>query len=126
MIGHRRVHFTTVNKELDANSSGAIKNHFSANPPANSQADVENFMRKARDSAFVSTKSFARDIFAEKGTSRYDLHRLQMVAFTLFYMGLFLWSLNRELALPEFSTNTLALLGISTASYLGYKFTASQ
>jgi hypothetical protein len=36
----------------------------------------------------------------------------------------FLSSLNAVLALPEFSSYTLALLGISTASYLGYKFAA--
>jgi len=35
-------------------------------------------------------------------------------------------SLNESLALPEFSTNTLALLGISSASYLGFKIGASK
>jgi hypothetical protein len=62
---------------------------------------------------------------SERGSARIDLHRLQLTAFTLFYLIIFLASLNTLLALPEFSSNTLALLGISNAGYLGFKF-ASQ
>jgi len=42
----------------------------------------------------------------------------------LFYAGLFLLSLNTLLALPEFSTKSLAVLGISAAGYLGIRFAA--
>jgi hypothetical protein len=38
---------------------------------------------------------------------------------------LFLWSVYSTLVLPDFSANTLGVLGISSAGYLGFKF-ASQ
>jgi hypothetical protein len=83
-------------------------------------------MDAARAVGLITSKSAVRDLFSEKGVARFDLHRLQLFAFSLFYAGVFLWSLNRILALPDFSSTTLGLLGISTASYLGFKFAATQ
>ena len=83
-------------------------------------------IKAARAAGLISSKSALRDLFSEKAVARFDLHRLQLFAFSLFYAGVFLWSLNRILALPDFSSTTLGLLGISTASYLGFKFAATS
>jgi hypothetical protein len=85
---------------------------------------VTNAMDSARQARLITTGHWMSDLFSEKGSPRLDLHRLQVAAFTAFYFVVFLWSLNPLLALPDFSTNTLALLGISNAGYLGFKFAA--
>lgn len=50
------------------------------------------------------------------------LHRLQVLGWTLALGAVFLVGLYRNLAMPEFSTTLLALMGVSGASYVGFKF----
>ena len=88
--------------------------------------DVEAALKDARLAGLISSGSTWKDLLSEKGVLRVDLHRVQLLLFSVFYMGVFLWSLNNILALPDFSTATLGLLGISTASYLGFKFASAQ
>ena len=99
---------------------------FGANPKTKQIADVKMEYASAQAAGLLTTNRVLRDIFAEKGTTRLDLHRIQLGCFTVFYLVVFVLSLNKLMALPEFSTNTLALLGISSASYLGYKFGVSK
>lgn len=92
--------------------------------PANQGPDVGTAIRSALVARLITSGHWMPDLFSEKGSPRLDLHRLQLAAFTGFYFVVFLGSLNTFLELPEFSTNTLALLGISNAGYLGFKFAA--
>jgi hypothetical protein len=80
----------------------------------------------ARNSGLVTSGRFSYDLLSESGAPRFDLHRLQLAAFTAFYVLVFLWTLNDALTLPDFSSNTLTLIGISTASYIGFKYSAAQ
>ena len=89
------------------------------------QTAVKNAVNTALVARLITSGHWVSDLLSERGSARIDLHRLQLTAFTLFYLIIFLASLNTLLALPEFSSNTLALLGISNAGYLGFKF-ASQ
>lgn len=109
-------------KTADQQLAQAI-NGFAPGNPASSAA-VATAMSTARTARLITTGHWLSDVFSEKGSSRLDLHRLQVAAFTAFYFVVFLWSLNRLLALPDFSSSTLTLLGISNAGYLGFKFAA--
>jgi hypothetical protein len=49
------------------------------------------------------------------------LDRFQIVAWTLVLGGIFLYSVIWDLTMPEFSATMLALMGISSGTYLGFK-----
>ncbi len=50
-----------------------------------------------------------------------SFHRFQMVGWTLVLGVIFVTSVHRELAMPDFSTTLLGLMGISSGTYLGFK-----
>ena len=50
-----------------------------------------------------------------------SFHRFQMVGWTLVPGVVFVTSVYRELALPDFSATLLGLMGISSGTYLGFK-----
>lgn len=50
-----------------------------------------------------------------------SIHRLQQVAFTLLLGYLFIRTVYKTVALPEWNENEILLLGISSATYLGLK-----
>ena len=49
------------------------------------------------------------------------LDRLQVVVWTLVLGGIFLTSVLWDLTMPEFSATMLALMGISSGTYIGFK-----
>ena len=49
------------------------------------------------------------------------LDRLQIVVWTVVLSGIFLTSVVWELTMPEFGTTLLALMGISSGTYVGFK-----
>jgi hypothetical protein len=54
------------------------------------------------------------------------LHRLQIVVWTLTLGVVFVIDVYRTLAMPEFSTILLALMGVTSAGYLGFKYPEKQ
>jgi uncharacterized small protein (DUF1192 family) len=63
-----------------------------------------------------------KDLLSENaGSSSYDFHRFQMIAWTLVLGFVFMVKVLSERAMPEFSTNLLLLMGISSGAYLGLK-----
>ena len=61
-----------------------------------------------------------RDLIADdRGTVALD--RLQIVVWTFVLSGIFLFSVIWELTMPEFSATLLALMGISSGTYIGFK-----
>ena len=50
------------------------------------------------------------------------LHRLQLVGWTVAVGVVFVVAVYRDLSMPEFSATLLALMGVSGASYVGFKF----
>jgi hypothetical protein len=70
------------------------------------------------------THGFVSDLISDKeGVS---IHRLQMFAWTLVLGVIFLASVYKDLAMPEFSATLLGLMGISSGTYLGVKTQASK
>jgi hypothetical protein len=49
------------------------------------------------------------------------LDRLQMVVWTVLLGGLFVHSVLVYVAMPDFSTTLLALMGVSSGTYIGFK-----
>jgi hypothetical protein len=63
---------------------------------------------------------FLRDILSD--ASGYSFHRFQIFAWTLVLGVIFVSSVYNQLTMPEFSTTLLGLMGISSGTYIGFKF----
>jgi hypothetical protein len=70
-------------------------------------------------SAGVSA-GFLRDILSD--SSGYSFHRFQIFAWTIVLGVIFVSSVYNGLTMPEFSTTLLGLMGISSGTYIGFKF----
>lgn len=67
----------------------------------------------------VPSKGFLRDVLSdEQGIS---IYRFQLFAWTLVLGVIFCASVYNGLAMPQFSTTLLGLMGISSGTYLGFK-----
>jgi hypothetical protein len=66
------------------------------------------------------SKGFLRDIFSDG--SGYSFHRFQIFAWTIVLGIIFISSVYNNLTMPEFSTTLLGLMGISSGTYIGFKF----
>ncbi len=65
-------------------------------------------------------KKFAFDILCSGNTV--DLHRFQILVWTLVLGAVFIESVYVDLAMPDFNTSLLTLMGISSGTYIGFKF----
>ena len=63
---------------------------------------------------------FLRDILSDG--SGYSFHRFQIFAWTLILGVIFVSSVYNRLTMPEFSATLLGLMGLSSGTYLGFKF----
>jgi len=63
---------------------------------------------------------FLRDILGD--ANGYSFHRFQIFAWTIVLGLIFASSVYNGLTMPEFSTTLLALMGISSGTYIGFKF----
>lgn len=67
-----------------------------------------------------SSGSFFSDVL--ESSAGVSLHRFQMLTWTLVLGIIFVASVYRTLEMPEFSATLLGLMGISSSTYLGFKF----
>jgi len=72
------------------------------------------------DPSADTSKGFLRDILSD--SSGYSFHRFQIFAWTIVLGIIFLSSVYNNLTMPEFSTTLLGLMGISSGTYIGFKF----
>jgi uncharacterized membrane protein len=70
------------------------------------------------------SENFVMDLLTD--ANGITLHRFQIVIWTLILGCLFVYGVYRDLAMPEFSTTLLALMGISSGTYLGFKIPERQ
>lgn len=66
------------------------------------------------------SEGFLRDILSD--ASGYSFHRFQIFAWTIVLGIMFVSSVYNSLAMPEFSTTLLGLMGLSSGTYIGFKF----
>ncbi len=67
-----------------------------------------------------ASKGFLTDILSDE--SGYTFHRFQIFAWTIVLGIMFASSVYNSLTMPEFSTTLLGLMGISSGTYIGFKF----
>jgi hypothetical protein len=68
----------------------------------------------------VRSRGFIRDILS--GGADYSMHRFQIVVWTIVLGIMFLSSVYNNLTMPEFSATLLGLMGLSSGTYIGFKF----
>ncbi len=68
----------------------------------------------------ADSQGLLRDILRD--SSGYSFHRFQIFAWTIVLGIIFVSSVYNNLSMPEFSTTLLGLLGISSGTYIGFKF----
>jgi len=67
-----------------------------------------------------TTKGFITDILNDgDGIS---FHRFQIVVWTIVLATVFVWAVYRNMSMPEFDASLLTLMGISSGTYVGFKF----
>jgi hypothetical protein len=86
---------------------------------------AENATAASPPASPAESRGFFADILSERG-SGVSFHRFQMFVWTLILAILFLYSVWSRLSMPEFSATLLALMGISSGTYLGFKIPEKQ
>jgi hypothetical protein len=66
------------------------------------------------------------DFLCEGDSDKYSFHRFQMVGWTLLLGLVFVTKVLGDRTMPDFNATTLALLGISAGTYLGFKLPAAR
>ncbi|HXD32539.1 MAG TPA: hypothetical protein VN643_15565 [Pyrinomonadaceae bacterium] len=74
----------------------------------------------ARPATAEVSKGFLQDILSD--ASGYSFHRFQIFAWTIVLGIMFVSSVYNSLAMPDFSTTLLGLMGLSSGTYIGFKF----
>ena len=103
-----------------------------ASPPPSDIAELDSEFQRIRGELAIaqtrakaavtrstSSKGFWIDLLDDG--SGVSLHRLQILVWTFILAGIFVVTVWRTLAMPEFSEGLLALMGISSGTYLGFK-----
>ncbi len=86
-----------------------------------SKALVESQIKQKRAEAIGQpSDGFINDILNDQ--SGISFHRFQMFVWTVVLGIIFIWSVYEKLEMPEFSGTMLALMGISSGTYIGFKF----
>jgi hypothetical protein len=67
-----------------------------------------------------TSRGFVRDLLQDG--SGVSFHRFQMVVWTIVLGIVFVSSIYQKLAMPDFNVGLLGLLGISSGTYIGFKF----
>lgn len=92
------------------------------------QAELAETAKKINDAASAMSKpvseGFRRDLLTD--ANGINFHRFQMVVWTIVLGVLFCVGVYSTLAMPQFSGTLLALMGISSGTYLGFKIPEQQ
>ncbi len=79
----------------------------------------QQIIRLSAATAPQESGGFLRDLLTD--ATGISFHRFQMFVWTLVLGALFIFSVWDRLSMPEFSATLLALLGVSSGTYLGFK-----
>ena len=87
----------------------------------NRLAQVEALLAQSpSDTLPATSKGFVTDILSDG--ENVSFHRFQMVVWTIVLGVIFVWSVYRNMTMPEFDASLLTLMGISSGTYVGFKF----
>jgi hypothetical protein len=68
----------------------------------------------------AKSEGFFKDLL--KDGSDYSFHRVQIFVWTIVLGVVFIWSVYRKMSMPDFDASLLTLMGISSGTYVGFKF----
>lgn len=80
----------------------------------------EQIQGLARPASASVSSGFLRDILSD--SSGYSFHRFQIFAWTIVLGIIFVSAVYNNLNMPEFSPTLLGLMGLSSGTYIGFKF----
>jgi hypothetical protein len=108
---------------IDSAPSGTatVTTATTAGPAADPTATVTSVVAPMPPAPPHASQGFLLDILSDAGDG-ISIHRFQMFAWTLVLGGIFVGSVYTDLAMPEFNVTLLGLMGISSGTYLGFKF----
>src|SRR5258708_17926336 len=87
----------------------------------NRLAQVEALLTQSpSDTLPATSKGFLTDILSDG--ENVSFHRFQMVVWTIVLGVIFVWSVYRNMTMPEFDASLLTLMGISSGTYVGFNF----
>jgi len=122
------------------NDIKTLETQINSSPPPSNIEDLKQTKKTKQDrlnliesqipalQASTSSKEsdwFLNDVLTDE-TNGISFHRFQIFAWTLVLGILFIYSVWYRLAMPDFSTTLLALLGISAGTFLGFKIPEKQ
>ena len=87
-------------------------------------ADVEATLAKLPPPERPKSEGFLRDIMQEN--TGVSFHRFQIFVWTIVLGLIFVFSVYKDLTMPDFNATLLGLMGISAGTYLGFKFPGAQ
>jgi hypothetical protein len=86
----------------------------------NRLAQVEALLAQSPSGTPAASKGFVYDILSDG--ENISFHRFQMMVWTLVLGVIFAWSVYRDMTMPDFDASLLTLMGISSGTYVGFKF----
>jgi hypothetical protein len=89
-----------------------------------SQRDALDKQIEATPPPPMASERFLADLLSDANGPSF--HRFQLLVWTIVLGVLFIIGVYKTLAMPEFSTTLLTLMGISSGAYLGFKIPESQ
>lgn len=98
--------------------AAAYRTAAAANPPDHAT------MAASLNQIYPPTRGWLTDLLSD--AAGYNIHRLQLLAWTMVLGVTFLYEVTRTLGMPELSANLLALTGISNGTYFGFKMQEQQ
>jgi len=88
-------------------------------------SDLNSKIQKLAEAAKPkASKGFINDILSDD--DGISFHRFQMFAWTIILICIFIVSVFNSLSMPDFDTTLLALMGISSGTYIGFKLPQQQ
>jgi uncharacterized membrane protein YhaH (DUF805 family) len=105
---------------VDAQANAALQAVLTRRRTELEQRRAALIVERSSLGAVAQSQGFWRDLVTDdRGAVALD--RFQIVAWTAVLGGVFLQSVIWDLSMPEFSATTLALMGISSGTYIGFK-----
>jgi hypothetical protein len=96
----------------------------SPQPTGEIQEIQDRITQRESATKVLATEGFLNDILTD--VDGVTIHRFQLVIWTIILGGIFLVKVHETLAMPQFSTELLSLMGISAGTYLGFKIPEKQ
>ena len=118
LIELKKQHFADLSKTI-GELEGELRTLGAQLPGLKEKSDAAKVQRLA-----VSKRNLFDDLFSDE--SGWSFHRVQMGVWTLVLSFVFVGKVLENLAMPEFDTTLLALMGISSGTYLGFKLPEQQ